>query len=151
MVSLENYGFQLGRDLRRNDNESTLIQKKTNVELRVKIVKPKTNSTVQYTKFLLTNASFELSPSAFRPGNDETAVVVVVHYSTLHSLLAQVNLRRGQTKFDDMGSDTEYILNNEIITASVRPKPPIEFEKPVRIIWRRKHSVRLYCVTRDVL
>lgn len=141
VLSLEDYGFQLGRNLTSNKADSIVVKKSSNIELHVKVVKPRSYSLSHYTLFQFPNSSFNLTPNAFVASENATAVAVVVYYRTLHSILTQEKLRLRQTNLTT--KKTGHMINGRIITASVRPNPPKEFETPVRIRWKNKYSVRL--------
>ena len=133
---MDDYGFQVGRNLINNKNDAGVTQKRSNVELRVKLVEPGTTSTTEYSPSTFQNSSFDLSPSVFR--SNATAVVVVVNYKTLHSVLRDKTLIKEDSERDE--NYTEFEINSDIISASVWPEPPKVLEKPVRITWKGKQD-----------
>jgi hypothetical protein len=74
--------------------------------------------------FRFPGASFNLSPDAL--SNTSGTVVVVMWYKTVHSFMTK----------SFYGNHTHAKVSNEIIIASVEPKPRKKtFEEPVRISW----------------
>ena len=129
MITLENYAFQYGENIKTNPNASANLTFQ-NVQLHVKYIKQGGNLSGEESLFKFSDASFNLSPDAL--SNTSGTVVVVMWYKTLHSFMTNISLK-------DTYTDTD--INNEIIIASVRPKPPEEFKEPVRITWKSTELV----------
>ncbi len=128
VITLEEYGFQYGKTLKNNPNDSTVFKNHSNVQLHVKYIKQGDALSQEEKQFQFPDASFKLSPNALP--SKHGAVVVVMWYKTIHSFLTTFH------------NDLNGKLNSKIITASVRPKPTTEsFEEPVRISWRIKELV----------
>ena len=135
-MCMDDYGFQVGRNLINNKNDANVTQKSSNVELRVKLLEPGSTSTTEYSPSTFHNSSCDLSPSVFR--SNATSVLVVVNYKTLHSVLRDNTLVNEDSEREE--NYTEFEINSDIISASVWPEPPQILEKPVRITWNDKQK-----------
>jgi hypothetical protein len=120
--TLEDFAFQHGDFLKYNPSTSALvIFEYQNIHLQVKYIKQGNTASIEERLFRFPSTSFILSPDALSP---ET-IVAVVWYKTLHSFIR--NSFHGSKIFEE--------VKREVVTASVRPKPPETFEEPVRISW----------------
>ena len=124
VITLEEYGFQYGKNLKNNPNDRNELKNHSNVQLHVQYIKRGNNLSKRET-FKFPNASFSLLPNALATKSD--AVVVVLWYKTINSLLRN-------------GDQIDGKLNSKIITASVQPEPET-FAEPVRISWNVEELV----------
>ena len=127
VITLQNFGFQYGENLKKNKNISPILHNFSNVHMRVRYHK-RSELSPQDRIFHFPNASFILSPDAIL--NNSGAVVVVMWYKTLNLFLTSMNYNGNM-----------HTINDRIITASVQPEPKMSFEEPVRISWDRKEMV----------
>ncbi|XP_028410390.1 adhesion G protein-coupled receptor B3-like [Dendronephthya gigantea] len=121
VITLQNYGFQLGEVLKNDRSSSRIFQNHSNVQLYVTYQK-RSELSPQNSLFNFPNSSFTLSPDAL--SNDCGAVIVVVWYKTLNLVLRK------------SGFNGDYhAIKSRIIIASVQPEPRMPFKEPVRISW----------------
>ena len=124
--TLEEYGFQYGNI----SNSTSVIQNYSNVQLRVKYLTRRSNLSEEERLFKFQDTSFELSPAALPQKSG--AVVVVLWYKTMHSIL------KTKSSFDYAKIVTK------VITASIRPEPRQSFSTPIRIRWNTTGLVSNY-------
>ncbi len=129
VITLEDYAFQYGENLKNNPNASANLTFQ-NVQLYVKYIKQGGNLSGEERLFKFPDTSFKLSSNAL--SNTSGTEIVVMWYKTLHSFMTNTSLTVTHTNTD---------INNEIVIASVRPKPPEEFKEPVRITWKSPELV----------
>ena len=124
MITLENYGFQIGENMKNNPNASStfILKNHSNVQLYVRYI----NSSKEERLVNFPDATFNLSLDALPKHSG--ALVVVMWYRTMHS-------------FHDAKDPR---ITSRIISASVRPEPRIKFKTPVRISWDMKELVIFY-------
>ena len=122
ITTLEKYGFQYGEHLKNSTNASDIIRY-PNLQLHVRYIKEGGEFYRKKESFMFPNASFNLSSDAL--STTTGTKVVVLWYKTMHQFINNsVN-----------GSPNYGKVNSEIITASVQPRPPKQFEEPARITW----------------
>ena len=128
MITLENYGFQNGENMKNNPNASStfILKNHSNVQLYVRYEQRKRRSSKGERLVNFPGATFNLSPDALPKHSG--ALVVVIWYKTMHSFRGANDPR----------------ITNRIISASVRPEPRIKFKTPVRISWDMKELVIFY-------
>ena len=122
ITTLEKYGFQYGDNLKNTLNASGII-KYPNLQLHARYIKEGGEFLRRKSLFMLPNASFNLSSDAL--SKTSGTKVVVMWYKTMHHFI--------NNSFN--GSPIYGKVNSEILTASVQPRPPKQFEETVRITW----------------
>jgi hypothetical protein len=123
VITLEDYGFQYGENLKNSSNTSLIVKDYPNVQLNLRYIKYSGNLSPEERLFKFPNASFNLSPDALR--KESGAVVVILWYKTIHSLI----------KNTSYGDNIYAAISSKIITVNVRPEQRVKFSQPVRISW----------------
>ena len=123
VITLEEYGFHYGENLKNSSNTSLIVKDYPNVQLNLRYIKYAGNLSPEERLFKFPNASFNLSPDALR--KESGAVVVILWYKTINSLI----------KNTFHGDNIYAAIRSRIITVNVRPEQKKKFSEPVRISW----------------
>ena len=123
VITLEDYGFHYGENLKNSSNTSLIVKDYPNVQLNLRYIKYAGNLSPEERLFTFPNASFKLSLDALLKKSG--AVVVILWYKTIHSLI----------KNTFHGDNIYAAISSKIITVNVRPEQKKKFSEPVRISW----------------
>ncbi|XP_028402491.1 adhesion G protein-coupled receptor L3-like [Dendronephthya gigantea] len=124
IITLKNYGFQNGENIKKNPNASSffIFKNHSNVQLYATYAQHTRRLSREGRSFKFPDATFKLSSDALPKHSG--ALVVVIWFKTMHSFLN-----------DDMHNP---MITSNMISASVRPEPRTKFKRPVRIRWDMK-------------